>query len=87
MSRAAKLGGTQSTMAPFGQATISEMVRSPKTEKKSPFEVTSSEIPQRSIKFDAERLVQRPAYRVRRHKFDITKTECIEEKNNDPMTM
>jgi len=45
MSRATKLAGTQSTVAPFGQATLSEMVKSPKTEKKSPFEVTSNEIP------------------------------------------
>jgi hypothetical protein len=45
LSRATKLAGTQSSMAPFGQATLSEIVKSPKTEKKSPFEVTSNEIP------------------------------------------
>ena len=87
MSRANKLAVTTSSQAPFGAATNLEMVRSPKTEKKNPFEVTSTEIPSRTIKFDAERLVQRPSYKIRRHKFDITKTECIDEKNNDPMTM
>lgn len=71
----------------FGIATGFESVKSPMTEKANPFEFTGTQIPKRDIHFDAERLVQRPRYRTKRHKFDLTKTECINEKNNDPMTM
>jgi hypothetical protein len=71
----------------FGVASGHESIKSPNHEKVSPFEFTGTQIPKRDLHFDADRLVQRPSYRSRRHKFDITKVECVNEKNNDPMTM
>ena len=72
----------------FGSKTAFESIKSP-TNKSSenPFSVTASQIPPREIRYDPERLTQRPAYRIRRHKFDTTKNECHLEKNNDAQTM
>ncbi len=77
----------QATNYHFGTATTLEYIKSPKNEKQSPFEVTATSIPKKEFQADPDRLVQRPAYRTRRLKFDINKTECINERNNDPMTM
>ena len=71
----------------FGLQAGYESILSPRIEKKAPFEFTGMEIPKKEGGFNADRLVQVPSYRGRRHKFDFTKTECINEKNNDPMTM
>ena len=75
------------TLSPFGATANLEGIKSPLKEAKSPFEITGGEIPAKSSTFNAERLVMRPAFKTRRIKFDVTKTECMNQKNNDPMTM
>jgi hypothetical protein len=73
---------------PFGSKTAFESIKSPSNKPvDSTFSVTASQIPPREIRYDPERLTQRPAYRIRRHKFDRTINECHLEKNNDPQTM
>jgi hypothetical protein len=76
---------------PYGTKSAFESIKSPTMSstmnKELPFSVTASEIPSRDIRYDLERLTQRPTYRIRRHKFDSTKNECHLEKNNDPQTM
>jgi hypothetical protein len=81
-------GGDLTMDNPYGSKTAFESAKSPLSQSKElPFSVTATEIPARDIRYDPERLTQRPAYRIRRHKFDSTKNECHLEKNNDPQTM
>ena len=81
-------GGDLTIDNPFGTKTAFESIKSPMNQSKElPFSVTATEIPAREIRYDPERLTQRPAYRIRRHKFDSTKNECHLEKNNDAQTM
>ena len=47
----------------------------------------SNEIPNLSKTIDLERLLQKPNHKITRLKFDKTKTECLQEKENNPLTM
>lgn len=48
---------------------------------------TSSEIPNLSKTIDLERLLSKPRHKPDRLKFDKSKSECIVEKENNPLTM
>lgn len=52
----------------------------------SPFIIKSSEIPEMSRKIDFERLLSKPKHRPNRLKFDKNRSECLKEKENNPMT-
>eukprot|EP00347_Sterkiella_histriomuscorum_P018196 403346422 len=51
------------------------------------FLVKAMEIPPVSRTIDFERLLARPRHKPNRLKFDQTNTECLNEKENDPLTM
>ena len=53
----------------------------------STFDIRSSEIPPMERTCDLERLMMRPKHKQDRHKFDKTKSICLNEKENNPLTM
>jgi hypothetical protein len=71
----------------FGTTHNFETVKSPLNAPPQSFEMTATQIPPKEVRYDPERLTQRPGHKVRRYKFDSTKTECHLQKNNDPQTM
>lgn len=51
------------------------------------FLVRAMEIPSVSRTIDFERLLTRPKHKPSRLKFDKNNSECLNEKENDPLTM
>ena len=53
----------------------------------APFVVKSGEIPPVSRDIDFDRLLQQPKHKPNRLKFDKTRSECLLEKENNPLTV
>jgi hypothetical protein len=51
------------------------------------FLVRAMEIPPVSRTIDFERLLAKPKHKPNRLKFDKTNSDCLNEKENDPLTM
>lgn len=56
--------------------------------KTSPsFFIKTQEIPQMQKTYDLSRLMVLPKHKINRSKFDKSKSECLKEKENNPLTM
>lgn len=81
---ASNAGGT---LSPMQRTTSLGFLSSIKKKEGPSFVIKSSDIPQVSRTIDFERLVSRPRHKPNRLKFDKTKTECLQEKENNPLTV